>query len=331
MDLDQLRIFERVAELGSFTQAADQLGMAKGRVSTVVQQLEADVGARLLQRTTRRVRLTPDGEQFIERCKEVIADAEQLQGMFQPAAAGLRGRLRIDLSNALARDLVIPRLPEFLAAHPLLEIGVSTTDRHVDLVQEGFDCVLRIGRLADANLVARPLGVMTMRNLAAPSYLRAHGRPTTLADLAQHRIVHYAAKLSTQGAGWEYQDSGTIRIHPMRSVIVVNGTDAYQAACLAGLGMIQVPVHGTQHLVEAGRLVEVMPDYLAAPMPVSLLYPNRRQMAPRVRAILNWMTQVVQPWLETSEPVSPAGKRQRKPHLAVAPRSKARDARQGRR
>jgi DNA-binding transcriptional LysR family regulator len=313
MDLDQLRIFERVADLGSFTQAADQLGLAKGRVSTAIQQLEADVGARLLQRTTRQVRLTPDGEQFIERCKEVIADAEQLQGMFQPAAVGLRGRLRIDLSNALARDLIIPRLPEFLAAHPLLEVGISTTDRRVDLVQEGFDCVLRIGRLADADLIARPLGTMKMRNLAAPSYLRVHGMPATLSDLAQHRIVHYAAKLGTQGAGWEYQEGGSTRIHPMRSAIVVNGTDAYQAACLAGLGMIQVPVHGTQHLVDAGRLVDVIPDYLAAPMPVSLLYPNRRQMAARVQAILNWMTQVVQPWLEASQPASAPRKKRGAP------------------
>ncbi len=327
MELDQLRIFARVAELGSFTQAADQLGLVKGRVSTLVQQLEADVGARLLQRTTRRVRLTADGEQFIERCKEVIADAEQLQGMFQPAAVGLRGRLRIDLSNALARDLIIPRLPEFLAAHPLLEVGISTTDRRVDLVQEGFDCVLRIGQLADADLVARPLGVMKMRNLAAPSYLRTHGTPKTLADLAQHRIVHYAAKLNTQGAGWEYQEGSTTRIHPMRCVIVVNGTDAYQAACLAGLGMIQVPVYGTQPLVEAGRLVDVMPDHVAAPMPVSLLYPNRRQMAPRVQAMLNWLTQVVQPWLDASESTHPGRKQQRKNNVATAPASKTRGAR----
>jgi DNA-binding transcriptional LysR family regulator len=297
MDLDQLRIFARVAELNSFTLAAEQLGLAKGGVSTAVRRLEAHVGARLLQRTTRRVQLTPDGEQFLERCKDLLADAEQLQAMFQPAASGLRGRLRIDLPNALARDLIIPRLPEFLSAHPLLEVGISTSDRRVDLVQEGFDCVLRVGPLADADLVARPLGVMTMRNVASPAYLRAHGTPSTLADLAQHRIVHYAAKLGTQGAGWEYQDGGVVRIHPMRSAIVVNGTDAYMAACLAGLGPIQAPVHGTQRLVGAGLLVEVMPDFTAAPMPVSLLYPHRRQLAPRVQAVLNWITQVVEPYL----------------------------------
>jgi DNA-binding transcriptional LysR family regulator len=303
MELNELRVFARVAELGSFTRAADQLGLAKGRVSTAVQQLEAQVGARLLQRTTRRVQLTPDGEQFLERCKELIADAEQLQAMFQPAASGLRGRLRIDMPNALARDLIIPRLPEFLAAHPLLEVGISTTDRRVDLVQEGFDCVLRIGTLIDSGLIARPLGQMRMRNVASPAYLHTHGTPSTLADLAQHRIVHYAAKLGTQGAGWEYQDSGVLRVHPMRSVVVVNGTDAYQAACLAGLGMIQVPVQGTQRLVDAGLLVEVMHDFTAAPMPVSLLYPHRRQIAPRVQAAMNWITQVVEPYLKDSPPV----------------------------
>ena len=300
MQLDELRVFVRVAELQSFTQAAEQLGMAKGRVSTAVQQLEAHLGARLLQRTTRRVRLTPDGEQFLDRCKELLADAEQLQAMFQPAASGLRGRLRIDLPNSLARDLIIPRLPEFLAAHPLLDVGISTTDRRVDVVQEGFDCVLRVGPLADAELVARPLGVMHLRNAASPAYLREHGTPKTLADLSRHRIIHYAAKLGTHGAGCEYQDGSELRVHPMRTSLVVNGTDAYQAACLAGLGIIQAPVSGTQRLVDAGLLVDLMPEYAAPPMPVSLLYPHRRQLAPRVQAMLNWITQVVEPYLRDS-------------------------------
>ncbi len=297
MDLNTLRIFSRVAELKSFTQAADQLGLTKGRVSTAVQQLELMVGARLLQRSTRHVRLTSDGEQFLTRCKDLIADAEQLQGMFQPADSGLQGRLRIDLPNTLARKLIIPKLPEFLSRHPLLELGISTTDRHVDVLQEGFDCVLRVGRLTDTDLVARPLGAMRMCNLASPSYLRTYGTPKTLADLSQHRLVHYAATLGTQGAGWEWQDGNKIRIHPMRSAVVVNGTDAYQAACLAGLGLIQVPVLGAMHLVDEGRLAVVMPDFTAAPMPVSLLYPQRRQIAPRVQAVLNWLAQVMAPYL----------------------------------
>ena len=294
MDLYELSIFAKVAELGSYTRAADQLGLAKGRVSTAVQHLEAQIGTRLLHRTTRQVRLTADGEQFLERSKELLADAEQLQTMFQPVAAGLRGRVRIDLPNTFARDVVIPRLPQLLAAHPLLEIGISSTDHRVDVVREGFDCVLRVGNLTDSELVARPLGVLRQSNVASPAYLGAHGTPKTLADLAEHRIVHYAARLGTQGAGWEYEQDGQVRVLPMRSSLVVNSTDAYQAACLAGLGFIQAPVRGTRRLVEAGLLVEVLPGYAAPPMPISLLYPHRQHVPPRVQAVLQWLAQVVQ-------------------------------------
>ena len=298
MDFDNLRTFVRVAELASFTRAAEQLGMAKGRVSDAVARLEAALGTRLLQRTTRSVRLTQDGEQFLERAKELLQETDELQAMFQPAGSGLRGLLRIDLSHALARDVVIPRLPEFLAAHPQLEVAISTTDRRVDLVQEGFDCVMRVGTLTDSDLVVRRLGELPQINVASPEYLRRHGTPRTLEDLATHRLVHYASKLGLQGAAWEYVDkAGVARSQPMRCNVVVNGTDAYHAACLAGLGFIQAPVLGMRRHVDAGTLVAVMPEFTAPPLPVSLLYAHRRQVPPRVRAVLDWITQVVSPHL----------------------------------
>lgn len=297
MELEDLRVFARVAELGSFTRAAEQLGLAKSRVSAVVRRLEARVGVRLLHRTTRQVRLTADGEQFLDRCGQLLADAEQLQGMFRPAPSGLRGRLRIDLPTTTARELVIPRLPEFLAAHPQLDIEISTSDRYVDLVQEGFDCVLRVGTLADTGLVARPLGEMAMGNFASPAYLARYGTPASLADLDGHRIVHYSNRLSPQGAGWEYVHDGEVREVPMRSALVVNGIDAYTAACVAGLGLIQTPVHGMRGLLKAGRLVQVLPAYTAAPMPVSLVYPHRRHLAPRVQAFVQWIAQLVEAYL----------------------------------
>jgi DNA-binding transcriptional LysR family regulator len=302
MDLHELRIFATVAELASFSRAAEQLGLAKGRVSTAVRQLEAQVGTRLLQRTTRSVRLTPDGERFLDRCKELLTEAEQLQAMFQPASTGLSGRLRIDLPNRLARDLVLPRLPEFLAAHPMLEIGISTTDRRVDLVHEGFDCVLRVGALVDSDLVARPLGVLRMRNVASPAYLRAHGTPRTLADLAGHRVVHYMPSLNAQGAAWDYADAdGHHRSLPMRANVTVNGTDAYQGAALAGLGLIQAPALGLDALIAAGELVDVLPAFRAPPMPVSLMLPNRRQLAPRVQVVMAWLTHVIAPHLSDAD------------------------------
>lgn len=298
MDFDKLRTFVRVAELASFTRAADQLGMAKGRVSDAVNRLEADLGTRLLQRTTRSVHLTQDGLQFLERAKELLQEADELQAMFQPAGSGLKGRLRIDLSHALARDVVLPRLPEFLAAHPQLEVGISTTDRRVDLVREGFDCVMRVGTLTDSDLVVRRLGELPQINVASPAYLACHGTPQTLDDLATHQVVHYDGKLGLQGAAWEYMDKGgAARRLPMRASVVVNGTDAYHAACLAGLGMIQAPLLGMRRHVEAGTLVPVMPELTAPPLPVSLLYAHRRQVPPRVRAVLDWLTQVVSPHL----------------------------------
>ena len=298
MELHELRIFATVAELASVSRAAEQLGLAKGRVSIAVQQLETQVGTRLLQRTTRRVRLTPDGERFLDRCKELLTEAEQLEAMFRPTSSGLTGRLRIDLPTRMARELVLPRLPEFLAAHPRLEIGISTTDRHVDLVHEGFDCVLRVGALVASELVARPLGFLPMRNVASPAYLRAHGTPRTLADLAGHRVIHYTPSLNTQGAGWEYVDAeGQHRTLPMRALVTVNGTDAYQAAALAGLGLIQAPALGIATLLANGELVEVLPGWRAPALPVSLMLPNRRQLAPRVQAVMAWLTQVISPVL----------------------------------
>jgi DNA-binding transcriptional LysR family regulator len=299
MHFEELRIFTRVADLSSFSRAAEQLGLAKSHVSASVQELEARLGTRLLHRTTRSVRLTVDGERFLERCRELLVEAEQLGTMFRPAASGLTGRLRIDLPNILARDVIIPRLPAFLALHPALEVGVSTTDRRVDLVQEGFDCVLRVGALGDSDLVARPLGQMQMVNAASPAYLAARGIPHALSDLAGHRVVHYAPSLNASAAGFDYLDPLDQRCKtlPMASVMTVNGTDAYQAAAIAGLGIIQVPAIGVRELVAAGTLVLVMPDHVAAPLQVSLMVANRRNLAPRVQAVMQWLGEILMPYL----------------------------------
>lgn len=297
MELDTLRIFVKVAELASFTQAADQLGLPKAKVSTRVQQLESQLGTRLLQRTTRTVRLTPDGEALMERAQALLAEADEVQAMFQQSPSVLRGRLRVDLPIMLARQLVIPRLPEFIAAHPLLEIELSTTDRRVDLVHEGFDCVLRIGQLGDSGLIARPLGQLPLANLASASYLATHGVPHTLEDLDRHRLVRYAASLGSAAGGWEYRDGDAWLEQPMKSVITVTNTDAYEAACIAGLGLIQAPRIGLDAMRTHGDIVELMPDFAARPMPVWLLYPHRRHLAKRVQAFMDWLVQVLAPHL----------------------------------
>lgn len=297
MDLGALRTFVKVAELASFTRAAEQLGMPKARVSTTVQQLEADLGTRLFHRTTRSVRLTADGEQFRERCLLLLGDADELQSLFQRAPGALRGRLRVDVPIGMAQAVLMPRLPAFLAAHPQLELELSTTDRRVDLVHEGFDCVLRVGTLDASDLVARRLGELVQVNVASPAYLALHGVPHTLDDLARHRLVRYAPGLGAGPALWEYEEDGRRQTRAMPSALTVTSSDAYQSACLAGLGLIQAPVMGVQPRIDAGQLVRVLPGFDAPPMPVSLLYPHRRQLSKRVQALMAWMDEVLGPFL----------------------------------
>jgi DNA-binding transcriptional LysR family regulator len=294
--LEAMQIYVRVAEMASFTQAADSLGLPKASISTAVKQLEREVGTRLLHRTTRKVEMTQDGRVFYERSRDLLADVEELQSMFQ-GGEEISGRLRVDMSGGVARHYVIPRLPEFLALHPRLELELSSTDRRVDLVREGFDCVLRVGTLSDSSLIARPLGRFRQINYASPAYIARHGMPQSLDDLARHRMVHYVTTLGAKPIGFEYFDGVRTHAIAMAGSITVNNSDAYQVACLAGLGIIQAPESGNRDPAAAGALVEVLPAYRAEPMPVSLLYANRRHLPKRARVFMDWMAEVLRPHL----------------------------------
>ena len=297
--LDRMLIFTRVAELASFTQAADALGLPKASVSTAVQQLEAELGTRLLHRTTRKVQPTQDGQVFYERCKDLLADVDEVQTMFQQQGVhNLRGRVRIDMSTSMARHAVIPRLPELLALHPLLELEISSTERRVDLVREGFDCVLRSGAVGDTSLVARPLGNMRMVNCASPAYLRQQGTPLHPADLASHHLVHYTNTLGSKPDAFEYLEGGALLSVPMQGAVTVNNAEAYASACVAGLGIIQVPCVGVLDLLRRGLLVELLPQHVAPPMPLTLVYANRRNQSKRVRVVMDWLAQVVDDYLQ---------------------------------
>jgi DNA-binding transcriptional LysR family regulator len=294
MDLQQIKVFVRVAELKSFTHAAEQLNQAKGQTSQMVSALESSLGMRLLVRTTRSVHLTPEGEEFLERSRQLLADADQLAGLFRDDAENLRGTVRIDMLSDIAHDHVIPRLPDFLAKHPGLELSISTADRFVDVTQEGFDCVLRLGQLADSDLMVRPLGAMKMCNVASPQYLKARGKPKKLADLAKHQLIHYSPSLSSRTGSWEWLDEDDkLCVQPMSCALVVNGTRAMQSACLASLGLMQVPRYGIKSLIDSGKLVEVLPRYVGPPLPVSLLYPYRRHLPARVRVTLDWLQDIM--------------------------------------
>ncbi|MBJ9968849.1 LysR family transcriptional regulator [Burkholderia seminalis] len=299
-NLDALLIFARVAEMTSFTRAAESLGIQKGRVSMVIRQLERDVGVALLHRTTRSVQLTDDGRAFYSRARDLLADVQELQSMFAADGARLRGRLRVDMPTELARSVVVPALPQLLAAHPELELELSSTDRRVDLVQEGFDCVIRLGPIVDETLIARPLGRLRMINAASPGYLARYGVPRTLDDLLRdgHRMVQYSLTLGARHAGWEYPSGDGYATLALPSAMQVNNVQTYHAAGLAGIGLIQAGYSGVATHVASGALVEVLPDLRPEPLAASLVVAHRRNLSPRVRAFMDWIERVLAPYFD---------------------------------
>jgi DNA-binding transcriptional LysR family regulator len=298
MRLDALQMFQRVAELESFTRAADSLGVPKATLSVAIRQLEEDVGTTLLYRTTRRVSLTHDGEAFYERCRDLLSDVDEVGAMFQAAPGRETGRIRVDMPVSLAGSTIIPRLPEFMGEHPGLNIELSSTDRMVDVVREGFDCVVRVGVRTDSGLIARQLGAMAMINVASPAYLKAHGTPRNLDDLAKHRMVHYVAQLGAKPFGFEYLEGDAYRTQAVSGAVTVNNTIAFQASALAGLGIIQCPRMGAAAAIRDGRLIEVLKRYRSEPLPVAIVYPQRRHVARRVRLFIDWVATVLKPELE---------------------------------
>lgn len=297
---DQYRVFAQVAEMGSFIKAAHVLEVPRASVSAAVQQLEAQLGVRLLHRTTRQVRLTTDGEQLLERVRPLLADVEDIDQLFQASQRQVSGRLVVDVPSRIARRLIAPALPGLLRRHPRLQLVLGSSDRAIDLIQEGVDCAVRVGTLHDSSLVVRPLGHIALVNCASRAYLQEHGEPLRSPDLpGAHWAVGYASPTSGRELPWEYlSDDGSQQLLDVPSRVVVNNAESYIACCLAGLGLIQIPRFDVQHLLDSGELVEVLPAHRAAPMPVSLLYPHRRQRSRRLAVFQEWIEALLRPYLD---------------------------------
>lgn len=288
--LQSMQVFARVAELGSFTRAADALQTGRPQVTRAIQELEASLGVRLFQRTTRQVRLTTEGEQFYERVTDILASVAQTKAMFDVTGASLRGKLRVDIPTAFSQPVFIASLREFADSHPDIELVLGVTDRAVDLVAEGVDCVLRIGELPDSSLVARRIGMATMVTCAAPGYIEAFGAPRTLDELSAHRGVSFLSGQNHRPLPWQFSQEGTDRSYINRRGIIVNESNAYVQCGVAGFGLLQAPGITLDKYLADGSLVEVLKPYRPRPRPVSVLYPSRSQLAPQVQAFVDWLS-----------------------------------------
>ncbi|MBA6043407.1 LysR family transcriptional regulator [Pseudomonas sp. PA-1-2A] len=297
--IEQYRVFVQVAELGSFIQAARLMRLPRASVSAAIQQLEANAGTRLLHRTTRKVSLTADGTQLLLKARQVLLDIDDIDQLFNSHQEQVMGRLEVDVPSRIARRLVMPALAEFLRRYPGLQLGLGSTDRAIDLVQEGVDCVIRFGTPQNSSLVVKPLGKVLLVNCASPAYLAEFGVPTQPCDLQnRHVCIGYSTSAGGQETAWEYCVDGTAQAVMMPSRVVVNNAESYIAGCCAGLGLIQVPLFDVQHLLDSGELVEVMAAYRPAPMCVSVLYPTRRQRSRRLGAFIDWFAALMAPHLE---------------------------------
>jgi len=284
-----MQVFTRVVDANSFTRAADSLGLPRTTVTTTIQNLEQLLQVRLLNRTTRRLSLTPDGAAYYERCLRILADLEDTETSLRDAARGPRGRLRIDAPASIGKLILIPAMCDFHVRYPDVELVIGMGDRPVDLVQEAVDCALRAGPLPDSNLVARRIGSFDSVTCASPSYLERHGTPQTIEDLENHLAVLYFSSRTGRTIDWDFVVDGAARAVPMRGSISVNDSEAYVMCGLQGFGMIQPPRYMVLEDLQAGRLVEVLSQWRPTPMPISAVYLQNRHLSPKVRAFVDWV------------------------------------------
>lgn len=296
----EMQIFTRIVDRRSFTQAAEDLNLPRATVTNSIKRLEARLGVRLLERTTRQVKPTLDGEAYYQRCTRLLADLEETEEAFRDTDP--QGRLRVNMQGTLTQYFVMPRLPEFLARYPRIELFIGSGDHFVDLVGEGVDCVLRAGELADSSMIARRVALLEQVTCASPAYLERHGDPESIealdgaqagaAERLAHRAVNYVSPATGRALPLEFTTLDGVVHVTLPGPVAVNSAEIYAAGALAGLGIVQVPRYRVRGQLATGELCVVLPSHPPPPLPVSLLYPQNRQLSLRVRAFADWLVQV---------------------------------------
>jgi DNA-binding transcriptional LysR family regulator len=295
--LTTLELFVRIVDRASFTAAAIDMGVSRPAATAAIKALEERLGARLLHRSTRHVSPTLEGEAYYRRCLAILADLEDAD---QSASGAVSGLLRVDVPGNLARMIILPALPAFLARHPSVTVQIAESERFVDLLREGVDCVVRAGELADSDMIARRLGVVQETTCASPGYLVEHGIPSSPDDLDGHQMIGFVSSRTGQVMPLEFTHEGRTIEKLLPARVLVSGAEASVAAARPGLGLIQAPRSRFAEDFAAGTLVDVLADYPPSPTPISILYPSRRQLSPRVRVFVDWLETVLRPHLRVA-------------------------------
>ena len=292
---DSMNLLVRVVERLSFSAAASDLGIPRSSATLAIKQFEERLGVRLLHRTTRHVTPTLEGEIYYRRCKAILSEIEDAESAL--TGREVRGLLRIEVHGPTARTFILPELPTFLKRYPALTLHIGEGDRFVDIVREGFDCVIRGGEIADSDMIVRRLGLAQEGTFASPAYLEGHGVPRSLEDLRGHEMIGFASSRTGQVLPLEFTVEGEVRTTMLPCRITVTNTDTYAHLARLGFGLMQAPRYRYAEDLAAGGLVEVLHQHPPSPTPISVLYPKSRQLSPRVRVFIDWLVEVVAPKL----------------------------------
>jgi len=291
--MDQLlaiRAFARVVEAGNFTRAADSLNMPNATLSKLVQELEAYLGIRLLQRTTRRVTVTPEGRDYYDKTLRIVRDLEDIDTSFNSARSKPRGALRVDVGGSTARDVLIPALPDFIARYPDIRLDLGVSDRAVDLISDSVDCVIRGGPLDDSSLVARHLGQAGMVTCATPAYLKLFGIPAYPDELKNgHRLISYVSAQNGRAMPFRFEQHAEKIEIKVEQRLGVNESNAHLAAGVAGLGIIQTFRYAAAAALRDGVLVEILKPWRPPAYPFHIVYPHNRHVTHRLRVFIDWL------------------------------------------
>jgi LysR family transcriptional regulator for bpeEF and oprC len=288
-----MEVFVRVVETGGITRAAERLQLPKATVSTLLQRLEAELGVKLLNRTTRHVGATADGAAYYERCVEILASIRETEESLATRRAAPRGRLRVDAPTLMARTVFVPALPRLFAQYPGIELALACNERRADLLEEGIDCAVWSGPIEDSTLVARRVGYLYFATCAAPAYLAAHGRPQHPRELAAHRCVNRFAPGTGAVVAWTFSRDGERVEAAFPGHIALEDENSYVAAAEAGLGIAQLPAFVAKEMIERGALELVLGDWFPEPAPLHVVYPRNRHLSNKVRVFVDWVAELL--------------------------------------
>jgi LysR family transcriptional regulator for bpeEF and oprC len=290
--LQAMEVFVQVVDAGGFTRAAENMQLPKATVSTLIQSLETALSVKLLHRTTRQVSVTADGAAYYERCLRILSDVREAEESLSRTRLSPTGRLRVDAPTGLSSEVIVPALPDFFARYPDILLELGSSDRTVDLIEEGVDCAVRGGQLSDSNLIARRVGIMHFVTCATPDYLARYGRPAHPNELLRHRCVNYFSSRTGKIFDWDFTRDGERVQVALPGHIAVNDTNSYVAAGLASLGIVQMPNFLMEPMIKDGRFETLLDDWLTDPLPVHVVYPQNRHLSAKVRVFVEWVAEL---------------------------------------